>query len=249
MVDLKAGTRFDERAERVLSYLQPEYRRGEKHLPRPFFVEFTGSPDSGKSTSIDRVYHSFEKMGFTVYKPLEGAEEIKLVSRSTPLFNIRTAMYAISKLIDLQPQKGYDLVLFDRCAFDGYFWMMYWLAKGQITQEEMKFWQDVFLSKRWIDTIDAAFFVTCDPVVAIQRNQEDEITEKIGNTTNPKNLQILVDRAAQAHRELSPRFPQLELVETSQMSKREMVQYFADRILAAMERKIASAEFGPLKAV
>lgn len=179
-------------------------------------------------------------MGFTVYKPLEGAEEIKEIGRDTPLYNIRTAMYAISKLVDLRTHKRIDLVLFDRCAFDGYYWMMYWFAKGKLTEQQMWHWQETFLSDFWINTLDSAFIVTCDPPVAIKRNQEDvgEVTDKEGETTNPQNLQILVNRARQAYKELSPRFSQLELVETSEMPKGEMIRFFADRILSAMEKKV-----------
>src|SRR3989344_1653613 len=91
---------FETRAERILKYLKVNHRYGESFLTRPFFVEFTGSPDSGKSTAINNLYHSFKDLGFRVFKPLEGAEAIQHIPRSTPLYNIRTAMYAIAQLVD-----------------------------------------------------------------------------------------------------------------------------------------------------
>lgn len=236
------GNSFDVRAERILSYLKADKRYGEKFLPRPFFAEFTGSPDSGKSTTINRLYHSFKDLGFRVFKPLEGAEAIQHISRSTPLYNIRTALYAITQLVDLSHGHMYDLVLFDRCAFDGYYWMKYWLAKGKLTPEEMKHWQETFLSGFWVNNLDAVHFVVCDPEVALERNREDSLSSRFGDTTNPQNMKILVDRLYQAHEELSPRFPQLKVTNTTQMDKREMVQYFADDILGAMEKRVLAAE-------
>ena len=47
MTDSKLGNFFEARAEHVLRYLNVDHRYGESYLPRPFFVEFTGSPDSG----------------------------------------------------------------------------------------------------------------------------------------------------------------------------------------------------------
>ena len=231
---------FEARAERILRYLKVGERYGETHFPRPFFVEFTGSPDSGKTTTINSLYHSFKDLGFRVYKPLEGAEQIYRVPRSTPLYNIRTAMYAITQLIDLSHSHELDLVLFDRCAFDGYYWMMYWLAKGKLTEQETKHWQETFLSGFWVNNLDAAYLVVCDPEVALARNRMDTLATRFGDTTNPKNMAILVDRLHQVYQQLSPRFPQLKLANTAAMEKREMFQYFADDILSAMEKKIAA---------
>jgi len=233
---------FEQRAERVLKYLKVDQRYGESYFPRPFFVEFTGSPDSGKTTAINSLYHSFKDSGFRVFKPLEGAEQIYRVPRSTPLYNIRTAMYAITQLIDLAHSHELDLVLFDRCAFDGYYWMMYWLAKGKLTEGQMKHWQETFLSGFWVNNLDAAYLVVCDPDEALKRNRMDTLTTKFGDTTNPQNMTILVDRLKQMHKNLSPRFSQLKLVDTAKMEKRDMFQYFADDILAAMEKKILAEE-------
>lgn len=237
---------FEKRAETILRYLKVDQRYGESHFPRPFFVEFTGSPDSGKTTTINSLYHSFKDLGFRTYKPLEGAEQIYRVSRSTPLYNIRTAMYAITQLIDLAHSHELDLVLFDRCAFDGYYWMMYWLAKGKLTEEETKHWQETFLSGFWVNNLDAAYLVVCDPDEALKRNRMDTLSTTFGNTTNPQNMRILVDRLRQMYQNLSFRFPQLKIINTAKMEKREMFQFFADDILSTMENKIVSCK---LKAV
>ena len=228
---------FETRAEKILKYLKNEHRYGELFLPRPFFIEFTGSPDSGKSTTINNLYHFFKNLGFRVFKPLEGAEAIQHISRSNPLYNIRTAIYAITQLIDLSHSHMYDLVLFDRCVFDGYYWMMYWLTKGKLTENEMRRWQETFLSDFWVNNLDAAYFVICDPAVTLKRKRMDVLTTRFSDITNFKNMEILVDRSRQAYNELSRRFPQLKLVDTSAMEKMEMVQYFADDILTTMERR------------
>ncbi len=131
---------------------------------------------------------------------------------------------------------------FDRCAFDAYCWMMYWQAKNQLTNEEVALYQQFFLSRFWIDKLDAAYFVVCDPDEAMKRSKEVSLTDRLGNFTNPQTIQVLVDRFQQAYRDLSPRFPQLRIVDTSGMDKQSMVEHFANEILAAMERKVVSKE-------
>ena len=233
---------FEQRAERVLKYLNVDHRYGEAHLPRPFFVEFTGSPDSGKTTTIDELYKFFKTLKFRVLRPQEGAEVIQHIPRSTPLYNIRTAQYAINQLIDLSHGHMYDLVLFDRCAFDAYCWMMYWESKGQLSRDEVVLYQEFFLSKFWTEKLDAVYFVVCDPDEAMKRSKEVSLTDRLGNFTNPQTIKVLVDRFRQAHEELSPRFPQLKIVGTTKMDKQQMVEHFADEILVAMEKRVADKE-------
>jgi putative protein kinase ArgK-like GTPase of G3E family len=47
---------------------------------RPIFVEFAGTPKSGKSTCIDTINHFFRRVGYKVLAPTEGA------SKRTPYY-------------------------------------------------------------------------------------------------------------------------------------------------------------------
>ncbi|PIR42026.1 MAG: hypothetical protein COV30_00720 [Candidatus Yanofskybacteria bacterium CG10_big_fil_rev_8_21_14_0_10_37_15] len=229
---------FETRAEKVLQFLNVNHRYGEAYLPRPFFVEFTGSPDSGKTTTIDELYKFFKTLGFKVLRPQEGAEVIQHIPRTSPLYNIRTADYARTQLMDLSHGHLYDLVLFDRCVFDAYCWMLYWESKGQLSSEEVKLYQNFFLSRFWVDKLDAVYFVVCDPDEAMKRNKEVSLTERLGNFTNPDTIRVLVNRFWQAYRDLSPKFPQLKVIDTSLIDKQRMVELFANDILCTMEKKV-----------
>lgn len=240
MPELLVENLFEQRAEKVLKYLNVDHRYGESHLPRPFFVEFTGSPDSGKTTAIDELYKFFKTLKFRVLRPQEGAEVIQHVPRTTPLYNIRTGQYAVNQLIDYSHGHLYDLVLFDRCVFDAYCWMIYWESKGKLNSKEVKLYQDFFLSRFWVDKLDTAFFVVCDPEEAMKRSKEVSLTDRLGNFTNPQTIKILVERFHQASRKLSPSFPQLKLIDTTNMDKQQMVEYFANEILVAMENKVVA---------
>ena len=71
-------------------------------LDHPLFVEFAGTPKSGKSTCIDTVSHFFRRLGYNVLAPTEGA------SKRTPYylkddlvaFNAWSATYALTHILE-----------------------------------------------------------------------------------------------------------------------------------------------------
>ena len=93
------------------------------HLP--LFVEFAGTPKSGKSTCIDTVNHFFRRLGYKVLAPTEGA------SKRTPYylkddlvaFNAWSATYALTHILEGRfGSDQYHLVIMDRGLFDALAW-------------------------------------------------------------------------------------------------------------------------------
>ena len=109
---------FEEKARTILNYLRSQIRYDQKVIPRPFFIEITGSPDAGKSTTTEELDNALRKEGLRVWCPQEGAEVIRHIDRKTPLYNLRTGLYALNILIDESVSHRYDIVVFNRCAFD-----------------------------------------------------------------------------------------------------------------------------------
>lgn len=228
---------FEQKAQNILKYLKSPKRYDETFLPRPFFIEFTGSPSAGKTTTITELDKFFRRQGFRVLRPQEGAEVIRHIPRSTPLYNIRTALYALQMLIDQSHGHLYDIVIFDRCVFDAYCWMMYWEEKEKLSEDEKNLIQSFFLSRFWMDKIDAAYFMVCNPEIAMQREQRIALSDKLGETTNPKTIHALIGRYRTAHTELAPRFRQLQLIDTTGLSEQEMVEMLAKKTLDVLEQK------------
>lgn len=231
---------FEAKAQKILKYLKSPARYDEKFLPRPFFLEFTGSHSAGKTTTITELDKFFRRQGFRVLRPQEGAEVIRHIERTTPLYNIRTGLYALGLLIDIGANHTYDLVIFDRCIFDAYCWMIYWAEKEKLSEKERETIQSFFLSKFWIDKIDAAYFMVCDPKVAMERELRIALSQKLGETTNPKTVKTLVERYKSAYKFLSPKHHQLHLVDTTNLSETEMVEKIATNILDILEKKSKS---------
>ncbi|MDO8504580.1 MAG: hypothetical protein Q7S36_01880 [Candidatus Liptonbacteria bacterium] len=235
---------FEKKAAVILNYLKRDLRYGTE-IPRPFFVEFTGSPSAGKTTTIIELDKFLRRCGFRVYKPLEGAEQIRHIERTTPLYNLRTGLYALELLIDLSHGHMYDVVIFDRCIFDAYVWMMYWQDKGLLEDKEKTGIQKFFLSRFWADSIDAAYFMVCDPEEAIRREQRIALTSKLGETTNPASVRTLVKRYRNAFDRLVQNFPQLTLIDTSSSDEQGMVDKIALDLLNRFELKAQKERENP----
>jgi thymidylate kinase len=231
---------FEEKAQNILRYLKKHIRHDEKFLPRPFFIEFTGSPSSGKTTTITELDKFLRRQGFRVLRPQEGAEVIRHVERTTPLYNIRTGMYALEILIDLSMGHLYDAVIFDRCLFDAYCWLKYWKEKGELSHEEKTMFQSFFLSRFFIDKLDAVYFMITNPEIAMERELRIALSTKLGETTNPKTVETLVERYRSAYHLLSPHHPQLRLIDTSMLEEQAMVEHIARDILNILETKAKS---------
>lgn len=231
---------FERKAQIILRYLKSPNRYDESFLPRPFFLEFTGSPSAGKTTVITELDKFLRRQGFRVLRPQEGAEVIRHIERTTPLYNIRTGLYALQLLIDLRAGHLYDVVIFDRCVFDAYCWMLYWLEKNKLTKEEVVLIQTFFLSRFWIDSIDVAYFFICDVEVAMEREQRVALSEKLGETTNPKTVARLVKRYQEAFTVLKKDYPQLRILDTTLLSERTMIKKVAQNVLNILEKKASS---------
>ena len=231
------GPLFEAQASQILEYLKQHVRYDHSFLPRPFFVEITGSPSAGKTTTITEFDKWFRRMGFRVLRPQEGAEVIRHIGRDTPLYNIRTGLYALQMLIDLSAGHQYDLVIFDRGIFDVYCWMLYWKEKEKLSPEKTELIQQFFLLELWLPKIDAAYFMICDPKVAMERELRIALSDKLGETTNPETVRKLVSRYRTAYDTLRPQFPQLRLIDTTEMSEQDMVEYVGQHTLNILESK------------
>lgn len=233
--------RFERQAQRILRYLKSEKRYDLAYLPRPFMVELTGSPSAGKTTTVIELDKFFRRMGFRVLIPQEGAEVIRHIPRTTPVYNVRTGLYALTMLVDNSFGHQYDVMVFDRCIFDAYSWMMYWAEKGKLTPEERLIIQTFFVSPFWTSMIDVAYFFVCDPEVAMERELRIALSQKTGETSNPKTIATLVERYKQAYRELQPANPRIFLVDTTHLDERTMVEQVAARTLDLFEERARQA--------
>lgn len=205
------------RAEQILARLRAT------PLERPVFVEFAGTPKSGKSTCIEIVRHFFRRLDYNVLAPAEGA------SRRTPYylkddliaFNTWSASYALMHVLEgLHGSDRYDLAILDRGLFDALAWFEL-LATDRLTSERIisdQFRdqvQDFLQIEYWRSKIDSVLLFTTDPGTAMDREGGDKLISEPGQAMNTAFLAELNDAYGEVQRKYADRFPRFMPIDTS----------------------------------
>jgi hypothetical protein len=186
--------------------------------PRPLFVEFSGSPKSGKSTCIDIVGHFFRRLGFNTLAPTEGA------SKRTPYylkdnlvaFNAWSACYALNHVLEgLYSSDGYDIAILDRGLFDALVWFEVLEGRGELTEDERRRIQSFLLIDNWREVIDAVFLFRADPETSLEREARDKLVADYGRAMNPDFLMGLNDAYSKVRDEFGSQFKAVIDVDTS----------------------------------
>jgi len=229
----------EERAQNLLGKLKRPKKN--RQVKRPFSVEITGSPDSGKSTIIGILDPFFRRQGYEVFTPQEGAETIRHIPRTSHLYNVRTALHALTILIDTSVNENYDLVIFDRCLHDIGAWLRYWVKKEDISDRQMATLENFFYFPTWFNMLDASFFVVTAPEEAINRDRSASLTKKFGGTTNPESIKNLVTIFTKTFEHDSSRHDtnkeKIFLIDTTEMKRTEMAEAVLKKTLEALEQR------------
>ena len=136
----KHETDLEKRAGAMLKALNSYEFRREK-LSRPFIVEVTGLPDSGKSTILTRIDVFLRRQGVVgreckILIPQEGTRAVRNIPRSEIQHSIAASNYSLQILLEHSYSINYDVIFFDRCIYDAWCFVEWLHKKGRLKQEE-----------------------------------------------------------------------------------------------------------------
>ena len=211
---------------------------------RPVFVEFAGTPKSGKSTCIEIASHFFRRFDFKVLAPAEGASRRTpyYLKDNWPAFNTWSASYALMHVLEGRyGSDKYDLAILDRGLFDALAWFEFLEAREDITTQVRDQIQDFLLIEHWRSMIDAVFLFKTDARTAMDRENRDKLTSEPGSMMNEERIAEL-NAAYEAVRErYASQFKRVEIIDTSnlqganQRDQKDTAADVADMILAVLE--------------
>lgn len=210
---------------------------------RPLFVEFAGTPKSGKSSCIENVTHFFRRCGFRVLAPTEGA------SKRTPYylkddltaFNTWSAAYALSHILEARYHADrYDLAVLDRGLFDSLVWFDLLREQGELSEEVCGTIQDFLQVDLWRSLIDVVFMFVVDPDEAMHRENNGKLIRKHGRAMNPEFLSIFNHALVRVQGQFADQFETFVQIDTSKggYSAYDAAKTVADVILAKFEAKL-----------
>ncbi len=184
----------------------------------PVFVEFCGSPKSGKSTCIDIVAHFFRRVGFNVLAPAEGA------SKRTPYylksdwmaFNTWSACYALMHVLEgLYHSDKYHIAILDRGLFDALVWFELLASDSNIAPDDRDKVHQFLLIDKWRSAINSVFLFKADPDTSMKREIHDKLIADFGRAMNPEVLSRLNNAYDSVSAKYSGYFPKFEVIDTS----------------------------------
>lgn len=191
---------------------------------RPVFVEFAGTPKSGKSTCIEIVRHFFRRLDYKVLAPAEGA------SRRTPYylkddliaFNTWSASYALMHVLEgLHGSDQYDLAILDRGLFDALAWFELLASRGEISSEVRDQVQGFLQIEYWRSIIDAVLLFTTDAETAMERENNDKLIKEPGQAMNEGFLEELNDAYGEVRTKYADQFSRFEIIDTGKKGKKD----------------------------
>lgn len=231
---MSVDKKYQNKIRQIMAYLKSEVRYGTSIVPRPFIIEFNGSPHSGKTSAITEIDKLLRRHGFRVLRLQESGEAIRHIERKTPIYNIRTGLYSLINIIDHSHSHNYDIVILERGIFDAYSWMTYWGEKDKKYRLEIETVKKFLLSDFWLNTVDRAYFLVCRPAKARERERDMSLSKNL-NTSNVDMVKFY----QKSFKKLWRKFSQLKLIDTSDLTKKEVAEKIALDILKVMERKTA----------
>lgn len=91
---------------------------------KPVLVEFTGTPEAGKTTTISSVYKQLIAMGYNVRIYPESAEITpSYIPKGSNDFKLWIDADTFKHIIEAKYLTNYDIVIFDRGSIDRIFWI------------------------------------------------------------------------------------------------------------------------------
>lgn len=154
---------------------------------RAFVIEFAGTPKAGKSTSVEAIRHFFQRHGFRVHVLIERASVCPIPMKGHLFFNMWCASTMLAELL-ANVDTETDIIIVDRGIFDALVWLTMQRQRDEVSAEEAKVIEQFLLLNRWRSLIDLAVVMNVPPKAAIERENSQRITPKLGSIMNPEVL-------------------------------------------------------------
>lgn len=191
-------------------------------MRKPFMVEFTGTPEAGKTTSIQHVCNMLGGAGYSVAISKESAEALpEEIPKGTPDANLWMHYQTQACLLKSQFFQV-DILLIDRGLVDSNFYGKKFLWEGAYTEQEYEEFRKQFNENLFPDFL---IVLMVPPEVSIQRRGGE------GRLVNREYVKLYNDYLIRYYNEIE--IPKT-LIDTSKLTQEEMTK----KILTVIKSKI-----------
>lgn len=212
-------------------------------LEKPYIIEFSGTPRTGKTSTINNLYDFFKKGGFNV-KLIEEFTTSKryreyLKNRFKDLNvgdrNIAIAEEVSKELLDASSSTN-DIILIDRSLDDRQIWNYLRYLTGDIEEDKYFELRDKYfnISK---DLIDSLVIMYADSFVALKRDYLSSLSLDERRFLNEKNISDFNDSLMEICNLFRENIDNFVFVDTSNTSMRDSSILVAGSVMTDMRKK------------
>ena len=210
---------------------------------RPFIIEFTGTPRTGKTTTINNLYDFFKKAGFDI----SIIEEFTTSKRFKSLYksvyskmdmahrNLTIADEVLEEL-ERESLSSHDIILLDRSVNDRQIWNYRRFISGEMTEEEYLPSKEKLLSasKRLIDFLVITY---ASPEVSLKRDYLSSLALEKRSFLNIKNISEYNDALTHLEDQFVKSNGYVCKIDTSSMPLRDVSIRVASEVMPQIRKR------------
>lgn len=244
---------FNERIDDYNKLVKFHYRKQEIYKMtkvlnnnKPYVIEFTGTPRTGKTTLINNLYDFFKKGGFNIIVLEEFTtskrykQEIypKLKNKYKKVVNTEIPKYVLKELeetIDKEP----DIIIIDRSLFDRMIWVdRLYKKNGMLIEEYNNYIKEyVPIIKQKIDIIISTY---TDSLTSLKRDYNANLSLEKRTFLNEQNINEYNYSLLKMKKLSEKERINLHIFDTTEKSEREVSFEVVDTILSNMRKEYLS---------
>ncbi len=210
--------------------------RASNEKRKPLFIEFAGTPKSGKTTALTALQLFLKRSGVSVRVYQERASVAPLSDKGTAWFNTWVTCATLMGMIEAREDDKLDVFILDRGLFDGLVWIDWQERTLRLSKSDAETFRSFILTPRWWRMIDLIFVMQCEPEFSLKREYAGQITSKIGTIMNPETLSQLNNNLSAALTRYEDRMERREVIDTSRMEQKEVAMKVAETTLDIWEK-------------
>lgn len=216
-------------------------------LPKPFVIEFSGTPRTGKTTTINNLYDFFLKGGFDVslieefttsetYKEKFKSKLDKMSLGDSNIAIIEEVYRQLENAISF----GKEIILIDRSINDRQMWNYRRFIRGDMPEEQYLEARDKYLmiSKKLIDFLVITY---ADPLVSLKRDYLSSLALEPRRFLNVDNIEEYNNSLNALQGLFSESVDSMAFLDTSDMSMNDVSIGVTSQILPVMRKRYIKA--------
>lgn len=216
-------------------------------LPKPFVIEFSGTPRTGKTTTINNLYDFFKKGGFDVslieefttskiYKE-EFKSKLDKISLSDGNLAIIEEVY---RQLQNAISSRNEIILIDRSINDRQMWNYERFIRGDMSEEQYFTARNKYstISK---DLIDFLVITYANPLVSLKRDYFSSLALEQRRFLNIENIEEYNNSLNALQVLFSESVNSMFLLDTSNISMNDVSIEVTSQILPVMRKKYIKA--------